>query len=62
MTDDEIIAALKSGEEGNYGLHGRNMSIMKLMSGLEEKGLVETWDCSSSQETRRGVRWNGDKP
>ncbi|MCE6957726.1 hypothetical protein LAZ40_01455 [Cereibacter sphaeroides] len=61
MTDQEIIEALKAGEELNFGCHGRNGEIMALMADLEQQGLIETWDLGLSQETRRGARWIGPK-
>lgn len=57
MSDDEIIAALKSGDTLNFGCHGRNSDVMSLISRLERDGLVRTWDISGSQETRRAVKW-----
>lgn len=57
MTDAEIIDALQRGETLNYGCNGRNAAVMDLISGLEQRGLVETWDVSLEQETRRAVRW-----
>jgi len=57
MTDDQIIDAMKAGETVNYGLHGRNQSVMDLMARLEREGKIETWDVSGSQETRRAARW-----
>ena len=60
MTDEEIINALKAGETATFGCNGHNMEVMTLIADLEEKGLVETWDVSGSQETRRAVRWVGE--
>lgn len=61
MTDDQIIAALKSGEVLHFGLNGRNQQIMDLMYRLECDGEIETWDVSTSQETRRAARWCGQR-
>ena len=61
MTDQEIIDALKAGQELNFGCNGRNREIMDLMAGLEEQGLIETEDMGLSQETRRVARWLGSK-
>jgi hypothetical protein len=61
MTDEEIIAALKSGETVNYGVHGRNMEVISLIDGLLWEGLVKVEDVSSSQETRYAARWVGEK-
>lgn len=57
MSDEEIIQAMKSGEIVNFGLHGRNQSVITLMAKLEREGKIETWDVSTSQETRRAARW-----
>jgi hypothetical protein len=57
MTDIEIIDYLKLGGVLNYGCHGRNMEVIALIDRLESEGLVVTEDCSTSQETRREVRW-----
>lgn len=60
MDDAQIIAALKAGEVLHYGMHGRNLEVMNLMADLEARGLIETWDYSSSQETRRAAKWRAD--
>ena len=60
MTDEQILTYLKSGEELNYGCHGRNTDVMEFIADLEKQGLVKTWDISSSQETRRAVKWIGE--
>ena len=59
MTDNEIVAYLKSGGTANYGINGRNIDVVNLIAGLESKGMVETRDASTSQETRREVSWIG---
>jgi len=59
VTDADIISALKAGETLTFGCHGRNGEVMALMAGLEEQGLIETWELGLSQETRRGARWIG---
>jgi len=59
MTDAEIIAALKEGDELNFGCHGRNTDVLELMQKLEKRGLVQTWDMSTEQETRRNAKWIG---
>jgi len=61
MSDEEIIEYLKSGGVATYGCHGRNMAVISLIERLENEGLVVTEDCSTSQETRREVRWIGVK-
>jgi hypothetical protein len=61
MTDEQIIAALKSGEVVNFGMNGRNVEVMRLMADLEKRGLITTWDASGSQETRREARWIGEQ-
>jgi hypothetical protein len=57
MTDDQIIAHLKSGETLTFGCHGRNRDVLDLMGRLESQGAIETWDASLSQETRRSAKW-----
>lgn len=61
MTDQEIIDHLKSGGTCNFGMNGHNMEIIELMADLEQQGLIETWDASLSQETRRAARWVAPK-
>lgn len=62
MSDEEIIAALKSGEALHYGCNARNLDIMNLMARLEQEGLIETEDMGLTQETRRVAKWKGIKP
>ena len=57
MTDDQIISAMRSGETVNFGMNGRNQSVMDLMAMLEREGKIKTWDVSGSQETRRAACW-----
>lgn len=59
MTDEQIIEHLKNGETLNFGCNSRNAAIMKLMTGLEIDGLIETYDMGLPQETRRSARWIG---
>jgi len=61
MTDEQIVEALKAGEVLTFGVNGRNASVMGLMARLEREGLIETWDVSLSQETRRAARWIADR-
>lgn len=57
MNDDEILAALKSGETLNFGCNGRNTDVMDFMADLERQGLIKITDASLSQETRCDARW-----
>ncbi|QDP53932.1 MAG: hypothetical protein GOVbin2937_9 [Prokaryotic dsDNA virus sp.] len=57
MTDLDIIKALQDGDRPTFGIHGRNMEVMGLMSRMEEAGLISTDDASLSQETRRRAIW-----
>ena len=59
MTDAEILTHLQAGETLNFGCNGRNASVMKLMSDLEQQNMVETKDMGLEQETRRTVKWVG---
>lgn len=59
MTDEEIIAALKSGAVCNFGCNSRNLEVMALMNGLQEQGLISLTDMGLSQETRMEARWIG---
>lgn len=57
MTDAEIVSCLQRGNRPTYGVHGRNMEVVTLMSRMEESGLIRTEDASLSQETRRRAIW-----
>ncbi len=59
MTNEQVIAALKSGETVTFGCNGRNTEVMEFMADLERKCLIETWDMGLSQETRREAKWIG---
>jgi hypothetical protein len=59
MTDEQILERLKSGEVANYAVHGYNLNVVNFIADLEERGLVQARDASSSQETRREVWWVG---
>ncbi len=59
MTNEQAIAALKSGETLTFGCNGRNIEVMEFMADLERQGLIETRDIFLSQETRREAKWIG---
>lgn len=57
MTNEQIIATLKTGETVTFGLNGRNMDVVDFMANLELTGFITTEDCSTSQESRRSAKW-----
>ncbi len=58
MTHDEMLKGLKEGRVLAQNCYASPEDI-EFIDGLESQGLVETWDASLSQETRRKVRWVG---
>lgn len=59
MSNEEIIAALKSGEALNFGANVRNKEVCEFMDGLHQQGLITLEDMGLSQETRLIAKWVG---
>ncbi len=57
MSDEEILAALKSGQTLHFGCNGRNMDVVNFMNGLHEQGMITLSDMGLSQETRMEAKW-----
>lgn len=60
MTKDEMLQGLKAGRKLYQNCYATQAEL-EFIDDLERQGLVETWDASLSQETRRAVMWKGPR-